>query len=292
MLNGSATDAMERMLGPGGSLRGRPTESIRIDPLDPWAARMFLPSLAPAEFVEAYAACGGYPLHLRAWNQSLGVQANLARLAGTPGGLLLDDARGILREELPESGGYARILAAIGRGRHRYGAIASEAGRRIEHALEVMLATGFVRRAVPVGVPARAKPLYDIADPYLSFWFETLYADVAQIEAGQGKQVLDRARPPWARHVDAVFEEIARLHARREASWGSLPDDLVIGRWWSATGEPAEIDVLGLRGARTQMVGEARWQARPINLHDLHELQMRVLRTPKPACGRRNRPPT
>jgi hypothetical protein len=65
VLNGSATGVMERMLGAGGSLRGRPTESIRIDPLDPWAARMFLPSLAPAEFVEAYAACGGYPLHLR-----------------------------------------------------------------------------------------------------------------------------------------------------------------------------------------------------------------------------------
>ena len=135
------------------------------------------------------------------------MQANLARLAGTPGGLLLDDAPGILREELPESGGYARILAAIGRGRHRYGAIASEAGQRIEHALEVMVAAGFVRRAVPVGAPAGAKPLYDIADPYLSFWFETFYADVAQIEAGQGKQVLDRARPRWARHVGAVFEE-------------------------------------------------------------------------------------
>lgn len=43
--------------------------------------------------------------------------------------------------------------------------------------------------------------------------------------------------------------------------------------------------MLGLRGARTQLVGEARWQARPINLRDLHGLQMRALRTAE--TGRR-----
>lgn len=283
VLNGSATGVMERMLGAGGSLRGRPTESIRVDPLDPWSARLFLPSLPASDFVEAYAACGGYPLHLRAWDQSLDVHGNLLRLAGSPGGLLLEDAAGILREELPESGGYTRILAAVGRGRHRYGAIASEAGQRIEHALEVLVAAGFVRRAAPVGAPAAAKPLYDIADPYLSFWFETLYADITQIDAGQGRQVLERARPRWARHVGAVFQEVARLHARRQVAAGSLPNDLVIGRWWAATGEPAEIDVLGLRGSRTQLVGEARWQARPIGLRDLRELESRARRAPKPA---------
>src|SRR2546422_6039482 len=42
----------------------------RLDPLDPWSARLFLPRLDPAAYLEAYAACGGYPLHLLAWDQS------------------------------------------------------------------------------------------------------------------------------------------------------------------------------------------------------------------------------
>ena len=90
------------MLGPGGALRGRPTHSLRLDPLDPIAARVFLPRLEAVPYFEAYAACGGYPLHLRQWDQTAGTDENLLRLAGTAGGILLEDALGILREELPD----------------------------------------------------------------------------------------------------------------------------------------------------------------------------------------------
>ena len=115
------------MLGPGGALRGRPTHSLRLDPLDPIAARVFLPRLEAVPCFDAYAACGGYPLHLRQWDQTAGIDENLLRLAGTAGGILLEDALGILREELPDVGGSPRILAAIGRGRARAGEIAADA---------------------------------------------------------------------------------------------------------------------------------------------------------------------
>jgi len=129
VLTGSAIGTMEAMRGAQGALRGRPTDSIRLDPLDPWNARLFLPRLAAARFLEAYAACGGYPLHLAAWDPSASTERNLASLAGNAGGILLEDAAAILSEELGERGGYARILAAIGRGRTRYAEIAAEAGR-------------------------------------------------------------------------------------------------------------------------------------------------------------------
>lgn len=280
VLTGSAVGTIESMLGAGGALRGRPTLMLRLDPLDPLAARVFLPRLSAAAFLEAYAACGGYPLHLLQWDEAAGTEANLVRLAGTPGGILLEDAAAILREELPETGGYPRILGAIGRGRTRLSQIAAEADQRIEHPLDVLLRSGFVRRSVPVGAPRRARPLYEIADPYLAFWFGVLYSDLPQIEQGQGRAVLRRRREQWQRHLGWVFEETARAHASRLVGQGVLPEDLVVGRWWSTTGPPLEVDVLGLRSRTAVLLGEARWQQRPLGPRDLRELLAKAARIP------------
>jgi hypothetical protein len=247
------------------------------------AARAFLPRLRAAEFLEAYAACGGYPLHLLQWDQSSGTEANLRRLAGAPGGILLEDAAGILREELPDVGGYPRILAAIGRGGTRSSEIAAEADQRIEHPLDVLIRAGFVRRSVPVGAPKRARPIYEIADPYLAFWFGVLYSDLPQIEARQGRAVLHRRREQWQRHLGWVFEEAARSHAARLVQRGELPRDLVVGRWWATTGQPVEVDVLGLRGTTAVLLGEARWQERPLGARELRALMVKAARLPKVA---------
>ncbi len=282
VLTGSAVGMIERMLGAGGALFGRPTLRIRLDPLDLVSARAFLPDLDPAAYVEAYAACGGYPLHLRAWDQGSSTAQNLERLAATPGGLLLEDAAGILAEELPTQGGYARVLAAIGRGRTRLSDIAAEAQQRVEGPVEVLVRTGFVRRSLPVAAPRRARPLYEIGDAYLGFWFSVLYPELQQIAAGLGPQVLERRRQQWQRHLGWVFEEGARAHAVRLVHRGHLPQGLVVGRWWTSSGTPCEVDVLGLQGGRTALLGEARWQGDPLGIRDLTALMAKVPRVPEP----------
>lgn len=287
VLTGSAVGVIESMLGPGGALRGRPTLARRLDPLDPVRAREFLPRLAATAYLEAFAACGGYPLHLRSWDQRVGADANLLRLAGTPGGLLFEDALGILREELPETGGYPRILAAIGRGRTRSSEIANEAAQRIEHPLDVLVRAGFVRRSVPLGAPRRARPIYEIDDPYLAFWFGVLYSDADQINAGQGRAVLRRRREQWQKHLGWVFEELARDHTRRLVAGGELPDDMVVGRWWSTSGQSVEVDVLGMRGTRSVLLGEARWQSRPLGGRDIAQLAAKAAAVPRPSADPR-----
>ncbi len=282
VLTGSAFGVIESMLGAGGALRGRPTTTLRLDPVSLPAARVFLRRLTSPLLLEAYAACGGYPLHLREWDSSVSTEENLLRLAMTAGGILLEDAGGILREELPETGGYSRILSAIGRGRTRFSEIANEAGQRIEQPLEVLTRVGFVRKVTPVGAPKAARPNYEIADPYLAFWFGVLYSDIQQIEAGQGRQVLRRRQPSWERLLGWIFEEAARDHARRLVNKGEFPDDLVIGRWWATTGHPCEVDVLGLRGTKTALIGEVRWQNQPLGPRDLDALRGKVERVPSP----------
>jgi uncharacterized protein len=281
-ITGSAVGAMEQMVGPNAALRGRPTLQLRLDPLDPIAAREFLPQLAPAQFLEAYAACGGYPLHLLAWDEQIDTAQNLLALATSPGGILLEDAASILREELSDVGGYSRVLGAIGRGRTRYSAIASEAQQRIEHPLDVLVASGLVRKALPIGAPKGARPNYEINDPYLAFWFGVLYSSIPEIETRQGEAVLARVDPLWQRHLGAVFEEAARTHARRLVERGELTAGLLVGRWWSSSGEPCEVDALGLLANRTHLLGEARWQQRPLGGRDLEALRRKATRVPQP----------
>jgi uncharacterized protein len=282
VLTGSAIAMMETMVGAGGALRGRPTLTLRLGPLDPIHAREFLPRLRPAAFIEAYAACGGYPLHLREWDETATTETNLVRLAATPGGILLEDAAGMLAEELPQSGGYPRILAAIGRGRTRFGEIAAESEQRVERPLEILARAGLIAKVTPVGAPRQARPNYEIADPYIAFWFSVLYSDISQIEAGQGRAVIARRQPEWQRRLGAVFEDAARAHAARLAARGMFPEDLVVGRWWAIKGEPCEVDILGLRGSRTVLLGEARWQRGALGRRDLEHLKRKTPRTPGP----------
>ena len=112
--------------------------------------------------------------------------------------------------ELTHAGGYTRVLATIGRGRTRFAEIAAESDQRVERPLEVLMRTGFVRKTLPVGAPRGARASYEIADPYLAFWFGVLYSDIPQIEAGQGRAVLSRKSPSWQRRLGAVFEDAAR----------------------------------------------------------------------------------
>jgi len=280
VLTGSAISVVEGWMAAKAPLRGRPTLRVRLDPLDPWAARAFLPRLAPVQFVEAYAACGGYPLHLLDWDTKTTTSENLLRLAGSPGGILLEDAAGILREELPSIGGYSRVMAAVGRGLTRFSEIANAADQRIERPLEILVESGFVQKALPIGAPKGARADYEIVDPYIRFWFSVLYADRGLIEGGQGAAVMERARPRFETHVGRVFEEIARGHARRLVARGELPKDMVVGRWWASTGTPCEIDVLGLRGSRTELLGEARWQKAPVGARELEALIRKSERVP------------
>jgi len=278
-VTGSAVSAMEAMLGAGGGLRGRPHERLRLDPFDAWQAREFLPDLAADQFVSAYAACGGYPLHLRGWRQDLDVEENLLALAFQPGGILLEDALDIMSEDLDWRSGYERVLAAIGGiGGVRRGKISSRTNQRIDYTLAKLQQAGYVQAERPIGAAGSAQPQYAIADVYLAFWLSVLRDDAELIEGGQGRAVLHRQRSMLGRHVSSVFERLAREHAIRLVADGRLPAETVIGRWWRD--ETVEIDVLGLAGDRPVLAGEAKWQSQPVARRDLHALRRKTTHLP------------
>jgi len=279
VLTGSAVSVMAQMLGAQGGLHRRAALECRLDPFPVPEARSFLPSIPPADFVTAYSVCGGYALHLGQWDESASVPENLHRLAYKPTGILVRDAMGILGEDLDWRGGYERVLGAIGCGARRRSRIAGRAQQRIDYTLERLRRSGYVRRVVPLG-HAMADPLYEIADTYLAFWFGVLRDDVDLIDGGQGDAVRHRTEQRLQQHIGRVFESACRDHAAQLVRDGILPRDMVTGRWWRD--EAAEVDVLGMIGGKTALIGECRWQANPLTARDLTGLHRKAAYVPDP----------
>lgn len=273
VLTGSAVSVMKEMLGPQGGLHRRPTVELRMEPFSLVEARSFQPELPADAFIEAYAACGGYPLHLRRWRPDRGTDENLREQAFAPGGLLLRDAPDILSEDLDWRGGYERVLTAIAGGARRRSRIAGRAQQRIDYTLDRLRSAGYVRAVRPVGVAGSPDPMYEIADTYLAYWFAVLRDDADLIEGGQGEAVQRRTDDRWRQHLASVFEAAARAHAQRLVG-GELPPDTVVGRWW--LDETIEIDVLAMSGYRPVLVGECRWQEGEMTERDLAELRRRA----------------
>lgn len=274
VLTGSAVAVMEQMLGPQGGLHRRAGVERRMDPFPLVDARAFQPDLSPTDFIQAYAACGGYPLHLSRWSPQRSTEENLHELAFTPGGLLLRDAPDILSEDLDWRGGYERVLTAMAGGARRRSKIAGRAQQRIDYTLDRLRRAGYVRAVRALGSGGSTDPLYEIADDYLAYWFRVLRDDADLIDGGQGPAVRQRTSGRWQRHLARVFEAAARDHAQRLVAAGTLPSDTVVGRWWKD--ETVEIDVLGLAGDEPVLVGECRWQAKPLTQRDLSDLQRRA----------------
>ena len=280
VLSGSAVAVMEQMLGPHGGLHRRAGVERRMDPFSLTDARPFQPDLRPEDFIQAYAACGGYPLHLRRWSAASTVDENLLELAFTPGGLLLRDAPDILSEDLDWRGGYERVLTAMAGGARRRSRIAGRAQQRIDYTLDRLRRAGYVRSVRSLGSGGSTDPMYEIADDYLAYWFAVLRDDADLIEGGQGAAVKQRTEGRWQTHLARVFEAAGRDHAVRLVAAGRFPADTVVGRWWKD--ETAEIDVLGLTADHLALIGECRWQAKPLTERDLTDLRRRAAHVQPP----------
>jgi uncharacterized protein len=280
VLSGSAVAVMEQMLGPQGGLHRRAGVERRMDPFALIDARAFQPDLSAPDFIQAYAACGGYPLHLGRWSADRSVEENLDELAFTPGGLLLRDAPDILSEDLDWRGGYERVLTAMAGGARRRSRIAGRAQQRIDYTLDRLRRAGYVRTVRALGTGGSTDPLYEIVDDYLAYWFAVLRDDADLIEGGQGPAVHRRTSGRWRTHLARVFEQAAREHAQRLVATGALPSDTVVGRWWKD--ETVEIDVVGLTGDAPVLVGECRWQSKPLTQRDLNDLRRRAAYLPPP----------
>ncbi len=284
VLCGSYVGMMEReVLGYQAPLYGRRTGSYLLQPLELPAAALFFPSYSPIEQIEVWAVLGGMPYYLRTFSDEMDIFTNIRTHILHDKGSLYNEPQLLLMEELREPRNYFSILRAIAQGRTRLNEIAQSAGvgdaRTTARYLDILQQMRVVKRIVPASEsrPEKSKKgLYQIADPFLRFWFRFVHPHRGSLELGLADAVLEqRVQPTFDQFVGYAFEEAAREHVARLARAGKLPFlPERIGAWWER-GE--EIDVVAISDAEgAVLVGECKWSVNPVGLNVLVDLKRKA----------------
>ena len=209
VIAGSAISTMTGLISSQGALFERPDDVIRLDPFDLPTTHRFLGAGGnPGRSIEAFAACGGYPLLLQRWDAGVGAEANLTRLAADPFAPLVANASTLLLD-ITDTVGLRRTLIAVGRGASRRQEIDSRSGQRADRTLSTLVAAGFVRETMPIGETTARLRRFTLDDGYLRFWFSVIERDLSLIcrRRSRHRRATTRCR--------AILDPTPRLHVRR-----------------------------------------------------------------------------
>jgi AAA+ ATPase superfamily predicted ATPase len=249
-------------------LFGRAREILKITPLRAGWIKRALALRDDARAVEAFAAWGGVPRYWELAAEYRDLRAALEALVLSPLGVLHDEPRRLLLDDVRDTAQPLSVLALIGAGCHRLSEIAERLGKpatSLGRPLATLVELGLVRRDLPFGASLRdsKRTAYRLADPFLRLWFRFVEPNRSRLEAGRAGAVAAELCAALPLHVSGVWEDLARESVVRAPllgrTWGAA------GPWWGPGLDhaPLEIDVVAEAvGGEELLVGEAKWQER------------------------------
>jgi AAA+ ATPase superfamily predicted ATPase len=267
-------------------LFGRAREILKITPLRAGWIKAALALRDDTRGVEAFAAWGGVP---RYWELAAGHRTLIAALESlvlSPLGVLHDEPRRLLLDDVREAAQPLSALALIGGGCHRLSEIAGRLGKpatSLARPLATLVELGLVRRDLPFGASLQdsKRTAYRVADPFLRLWFRFVEPNRSRLEAGLAAIVAREVSAALPLHVSGVWEDLARESVLRLScfgrSWGS------VGSWWGPGLDrtPLELDVVARSAdGNDLLVGEAKWQERFDWSREAASLRQKAARLP------------
>jgi len=267
-------------------LFGRAKEILKIRPLAAGWIREALSISDPAAAVEAFAHWGGVPRYWELAADHTDLASSVRALVLDPLGVLHEEPRGLLLDDMRDTTQAASILSLIGRGCHRVSEIAGRLGRpatSLGRPLGRLMEMELVEREVPFGAALRGskRTRYRIADPFLGFWFRFVEPNHSRLEARLVDAVEQEIATGIRHHVAAVWEDLARRSVPfldlGDESWGPA------SRWWGPglDRKPLEVDLVAEAedGGRL-LVGEVKLAAPRHGRRLLRDLEEKVARLP------------
>lgn len=280
VLSGSEVGFFEReVVNYSATTYGRRAGQLRLRPFKPRDVELFLPGWSDEDKIAAYAVFGHMPYYLAHVREQDSLGDNILNLLLQPDGLLHEEARLLLDQELPHASTYFSVLRAIAAGQTRVSQIAQRTGisggtSRVSQMLETLRNLWLVEKQFPVTVtnPERSKQsFYRITDPYLRFWFRFVLPAQGRLADldGPERHLRGRVLPQLDEFVSApAFEEVCQDWLRREV------DAAAVGWWWGKVRETRGAD---LRDVERELdavcvddegdvtaIGSCKWTAGPL----------------------------
>jgi len=280
LLSGSAISFFERdVLGHGSALFGRRTGQLQVTPFGYREAALFVPEWSAEDRVRAFAVWGGMPYYLSQLDPAASLAENVLRTTLSRDGVLREEARLLLFQELAEPRLHFSVLRALAGGDTRVSGIANRIGSdtsTVSRVLDSLASLLLVRRVVPVTASLRGRTRqtsWEILDPYLRFWFRFVlpYEERLLRPEGQCRHLEQTVLPALDAFVSRpAFEHIAQDYLRAQGVGAT------VGSWWGKvpTGEARrtetrELDAVALRGdGGVAALGSCKWAAGPMSLAD------------------------
>ena len=278
VLCGSEVGFFEReVVGYSASTYGRRAGQLRLRPFRPKDVALFLEDWTAEDRIAAYAVFGNMPYYLAQIRPRESLAENILNLILMSDGLLHEEARLLLEQELTDAAGYFSVLRAIAAGQTRVSQIAQRTGvrggaSRVSQMLDTLRNLWLVERVVPVTVvnPERSRQsFYRIVDPYLRFWFRFVlpYQDRLIDAGGSERHLTARVLPQLDEFVSSpAFEEVCQQWLLHE-----LDGAASVGRWWGKVREmrgldlcdiDRELDVVAVDDhGRVIALGSCKWTA-------------------------------
>jgi AAA+ ATPase superfamily predicted ATPase len=273
-------------------LFGRSREVLKVEPLRAGWVRQALRLRDDRSAVEAYAAWGGVPRYWELAAAHRRLSAALEALVLSPLGVLHDEPRRLLLDDVRETAQPLSVLALVGAGCHRLSEIAGRLGKpatSLARPLGLLVELGLLRRDLPHGTSLQdsKRTAYRLRDPFLRLWFRFVEPNRSRLEAGLLPVVAREVEAALNQHVAGVWEDLAR-------------DSVPAGRWlghdwnpassWWGPGldrRPLEVDVVAESAdGSALLLGEAKWQERVDWPREVATLRAKAARLPI-AAGRR-----
>lgn len=288
ILCGSAMSFIEKdILAEKNPLYGRATGILKMQEMDFFDARQFMPRYSPLDQIAAYAVLGGIPHYLNQFDDHLSLPVNIKRQILTRGSILYSEVEFLMRQELRETATYNAIIEAVALGNTQMNEIYQKTlieKNKLSVYLKNLIDLRILRREFPVadGIKEQAnihRGLYQVTDPYFRFWYAFVFPNVSELETGDVDGIWSHViEPAMNQFISPVFEDICRQYLRRANRKNTLPFHFTkIGRWWNKTDE---IDILATDSSRRSfLLGECKFKSDAFARSDLEKLQSKF--TPK-----------
>ncbi len=279
ILIGSDVGIMERVTGHDGELYGRPNREPRVEPLSPGETAGLLGLEDPADAIDAYLICGGFPVLAEDWPTGASAMSYLEMQLRDDNGLLVMHGQRILDAEFDGELRARIVVEAVGAGERTFTNIQQRAGLEnattLNRALKTLAAKGVVRGAERLdGKGWDGERRYVVSDAYLRFWLRFIGPHIDEIARGQGERTLARIERDFATYRGKAVEPVVHEALRRMD--GPWPPPAAVGGFWTRKNDP-EIDIVMVdalpKPGRVTVAGSVKWrEAKPFGRRDVNEL--------------------
>jgi len=235
----------------------------------------FLPDIDNEnKLIEFYSVAGGTPRYIELMESFPDYKSALNKLILKRDGVLYNEAKYLLHEELTSPNTCWSIINAIASGSTKISELAKTLAlpaNQLTRYIDLLKDLFLIEREVPVieKNPLKSKKgVYRISDPFVRLWFGCIYPYESFLEFDEAKLIADKLQPLIDTHIAYCFEELCRQYIKNRI----LDFDCIrIGRQW---GKNYEVDIAGVNSRNEfTLLGECKWSNKKVGCSVFLDLQ-------------------